>query len=112
MNALERINIIDSINDDLDALDAENLGAIERLDIIDRVNDNLDKLDASDSEPYTPEESLTILDQIIAGQFNGLSIADLSQRLRDGYAEEEDLGKVKEAAIVYLEANRAQLEAA
>ena len=58
---------------------------------------------AAAESPFTP---------LIAGQFNQLPIPDFIKRLESAYEEEESLDKAKQAAIQYLEANRAALEAA
>ena len=58
---------------------------------------------AAAESPFTP---------LIAGQFNQLPIPDFIKRLESAYEEEESLDKAKQAAIQYLEVNRAALEAA
>lgn len=59
-----------------------------------------------------PEAAESPFQPLLAGDLNNLAIPDFIKRLEAAYEEEESLDKAKQAAIGYLEANRAKLEAA
>ena len=59
-----------------------------------------------------PEGNESPFQPLINGDLNNLPMPDFVKRLEAAYAEEESLDKAKQAAIGYLEANRAKLEAA
>lgn len=59
-----------------------------------------------------PDGNESPFQPLINGDLNNLPMPDFVKRLEAAYAEEESLEKAKQAAIGYLEANRAKLEAA
>lgn len=94
---------------------------IQQLDTLDNVNldyrakraaqkiliDALDKLDES-----ITTIAASLFDQLLSGKFNGLSMNDFISKLQAAYDEEPSLDKAKQSSVGYLEANRAELEAA
>lgn len=68
--------------------------------------------DSTPTPDPTPEGNESPFQPLINGDLNNLPMPDFVKRLEAAYAEEESLEKAKQAAIGYLEANRAKLEAA
>lgn len=117
LSILERLGIQKVIAQKLATLRGGELSLMDKLKEQKAISENLKKL-GSDAQPKAqPElpaanENESPFTELLAGKFNGLDIPGFVLKLDDAYLNESDLGKAKQSAIQYIEANRESLEAA
>lgn len=107
LNFKEKRALQKTVTEQQAALRGGSLGFKEKREAQKLLRDALAKLGAA-----APKSAESPFDPLLSGTFNSLAVTDFVRRLEAAYAEEESLEKAKQAAVQYLEANRAKLEAA